>query len=99
MDPEVLELAFQKYPEAKVAVLAHLYGTPSKIDEILSVCKRYDAILIEDAAESLSATYKGIETGTFGAYGAVSSVGVKGLTLQHVVCKWFDDHYVLWYNM
>ncbi len=80
MDPEALELAFQKYPQAKVVVLAHLYGTPSKVDEVLSVCENHGAILIEDAAESLSATYKGRETGTFGTYGAVSYNGNKIIT-------------------
>lgn len=80
MDPVALEMAFQKYPEAKVVVLAHLYGTPSKLDEILEICKRHDAILIEDAAESLSATYKGRQTGTFGKYGAISFNGNKIIT-------------------
>ncbi len=80
MDPVALEMAFQKHPEAKVVVLAHLYGTPSKLDEILEICKRHDAILIEDAAESLSATYKGRQTGTFGKYGAISFNGNKIIT-------------------
>lgn len=80
MNPDALELAFQKYPEARVVVLAHLYGTPSKIDEILAVCKKHGAILIEDAAESLSATYKGTETGTFGKYNVVSFNGNKIIT-------------------
>lgn len=80
MDPVALEIAFQKHPEAKVVVLAHLYGTPSKLDEILEICKRHDAILIEDAAESLSATYKGRQTGTFGKYGAISFNGNKIIT-------------------
>ena len=62
MSPEALERAFEKYPQAKVVALAHLYGTPSKMDEILDICARHNAILVEDAAESLSATYKGRET-------------------------------------
>ena len=80
MDPEALELAFQKYPEAKVVMLAHLYGTPAKMDEILDVCRRYDAILIEDAAEALSATYHGRQCGTFGKFGIVSFNGNKIIT-------------------
>ncbi len=80
MSPEALEKAFQKYPQAKVVMLAHLYGTPAKVDEILAVCKKYGAILIEDAAESLSATYKGKQTGTFGDYGVVSFNGNKIIT-------------------
>ncbi len=80
MDPVALEKAFQKYPQAKVVMLAHLYGTPSKMDEILSVCEKHGAILIEDAAEALSATYNGIQCGTFGKYSAISFNGNKIIT-------------------
>ena len=80
MDPVALEKAFEKYPNAKVVMLAHLYGTPSKMDEIIAVCKKHNAILIEDAAESLSATYKGVQTGTFGKYSAISFNGNKIIT-------------------
>lgn len=80
MDPKALERAFQKYPDVKVVVLAHLYGTPSKMDEILAICKAHNAILIEDAAESLSATYKGKQTGSFGKFNVVSFNGNKIIT-------------------
>lgn len=80
MDPKALERAFQKHPEAKLVVLAHLYGTPSKLDEIREICDAHGATLIEDAAESLSATYKGRETGTFGHYNAISFNGNKIIT-------------------
>lgn len=80
MDPVALEKAFEKYPQAKVVMLAHLYGTPSKMDEILDICRRHDAILIEDAAEALSATYHGRQCGTFGKYGVVSFNGNKIIT-------------------
>lgn len=80
MDPAALEAAFDKYPQAKVVVLVHLYGTPAKVDEIREVCRRHDAILIEDAAESLSATYKGRQTGTLGDYSAISFNGNKIIT-------------------
>ncbi len=80
MDPNALEKAFQKYPEAKVVMLAHLYGTPSKMDEILEVCQRHNAVLIEDAAEALSADYKGKKCGTFGTYNVVSFNGNKIIT-------------------
>ena len=80
MDPVALEKAFEKYPQAKVVVLAHLYGTPSKMDEILDVCKRHNAILVEDAAEALAATYKGRQCGTFGTYNAISFNGNKIIT-------------------
>lgn len=80
MDPKALERAFQKYPQAKVVALAHLYGTPSKMDEILQVCARHNAVLVEDAAEALSATYKGKQCGTFGEYNIVSFNGNKIIT-------------------
>lgn len=80
MSPEALENAFKKYPDAKVVALAHLYGTPSKMDEILDICSKHNAILIEDAAEALSATYKGKKMGTFGKYNIVSFNGNKIIT-------------------
>lgn len=80
MDPKALERAFQKYPDVKVVVLAHLYGTPSKMDEILDICNAHNAILIEDAAESLSAIYKGKQTGSFGKFNVVSFNGNKIIT-------------------
>lgn len=80
MDPVALEKAFEKYPQARVVVLAHLYGTPAKLDEILSICKKHGAILIEDAAEALSSTYMGRKCGTFGKYNALSFNGNKIIT-------------------
>lgn len=80
MDPVALEKAFQMYPETKAVIVAHLYGTPAKLDEIKQICDRYHAVLIEDAAESLGATYKGAQTGTFGAYNAISFNGNKIIT-------------------
>ncbi|MCF2625381.1 aminotransferase class V-fold PLP-dependent enzyme [Fusobacterium perfoetens] len=80
MDPVALEKAFELYPEIKVVVVAHLYGTPGKIDEIKNICDKHGATLIEDAAESLGATYKGKETGTFGNYNVISFNGNKIIT-------------------
>lgn len=80
MDPVALEKAFELYPDVKVVVTAHLYGTPGKIDEIRSICDRHGALLIEDAAESLGATYKGKQTGTFGDVSAISFNGNKIIT-------------------
>ena len=80
MDPKALEKAFALYPEVKVVVLAHLYGTPAKMDEILEVCRRHHAVLIEDAAEALGATYKGVQAGMFGDYRAISFNGNKIIT-------------------
>ena len=80
MDPKALEKAFELYPEVKVVVLVHLYGTPAKMDEIREICEKHGAVIIEDAAESLGATYKGIQTGTFGEYNAISFNGNKIIT-------------------
>ena len=80
MDPVALEKAFELYPEVKVVVVAHLYGTPGKVDEIREICKCHGAVIIEDAAESLGASYKGVQTGTFGDYNAISFNGNKIIT-------------------
>lgn len=80
MDPVALEKAFALYPDVKVVVIAHLYGTPGKVDELKAVCDKHDAIIIEDAAESLGASYKGVQTGTFGTYNAISFNGNKIIT-------------------
>ena len=60
MDPVSLSKAFELYPEVRLVVVAHLYGTPGKIDEIRKVCDEHGALLIEDAAESLGARYLSI---------------------------------------
>jgi dTDP-4-amino-4,6-dideoxygalactose transaminase len=80
MDPKALEKAFSIYPDVKVIVLANLYGTPAKMDEICAIADKHNAIIVEDAAESLGATYKGIQTGTFGTYNAISFNGNKIIT-------------------
>ena len=80
MDPAALERAFTLYPDVKVVVLVHLYGTPAKIDEIKAICQKHNAILVEDAAESLGATYKGVQTGTFGDVSCISFNGNKIIT-------------------
>ena len=80
MDPAALEKAFELHPEVKTVVFAHLYGTPGKVDELKAICDRHGAVIIEDAAESLGATYKGIQTGSFGAYNCISFNGNKIIT-------------------
>ena len=80
MDPIALEKAFELYPEVRVVVCANLYGTPGKMDELTAICRKYGAALIEDAAESLGAVYKGRQTGTFGTYNAISFNGNKIIT-------------------
>ena len=80
MDPVALEKAFELYPEVKIVVMAHLYGTPGKIDELKAICDKHGAIIIEDAAESLGATYKNKQTGSFGKYNCISFNGNKIIT-------------------
>lgn len=80
MDPVALEKAFELYPDVKIVVLVHLYGTPGKLDEIKEICRRHGAAIIEDAAESLGATYKGKQTGSFGDYSVLSFNGNKIIT-------------------
>ena len=80
MDPEALEKAFEIYPEVRVIVVAHLYGTPAKIDKIKEISQKHNAVIIEDAAESLGATYKGKQTGAFGDYNCISFNGNKIIT-------------------
>ena len=80
MDPQALRRAFEIYPDVKVVVLANLYGTPAKMDELREICNEHGAVIIEDAAESLGAKYKGKETGSFGKYNAISFNGNKIIT-------------------
>lgn len=90
MSPEALEKAFELYPEVKLIVVAHLYGTPGKISEIREIAERHGALIVEDAAESLGATYSvspdsalaqklgksgSVQTGLFGDYGCISFNG------------------------
>ena len=81
MNPDALEIALEKYSgKAKAVIVANLYGTPAKLDEIVDLCEKYNVVLIEDAAESLSATYKGRQTGSFGKYNCISFNGNKIIT-------------------
>lgn len=80
MDPLALEKAFETYPEVKLIVVAHLYGTPGKIDEIKRIADAHNALIVEDAAESFCATYKGVQTGNFGDVSVLSANGNKLIT-------------------
>lgn len=80
MDPLALEKAFEIYPDVKLVVVVHLYGTPGKIDEIKKICDAHHALIVEDAAESFGATYKDIQTGCFGDYAILSANGNKIIT-------------------
>lgn len=80
MDPAALEHAFEKYPWAKAVIVVNLYGTPARLDELARICAEHGVPLIEDAAESLGARYKGKQTGTFGKFGVYSFNGNKIIT-------------------
>ncbi|MBR4588617.1 MAG: DegT/DnrJ/EryC1/StrS family aminotransferase [Lachnospiraceae bacterium] len=84
MDPAALEKAFELYPDVKLVVVAHLYGTPAKMDEIRKICEKHGASIVEDAAESLGAKYfsggEWKETGSLGDYNAISFNGNKIIT-------------------
>lgn len=79
MSPEALAKAFELYPDVKLVVVAHLYGTPVKMEEIKLICDQHDALIVEDAAESLGAKYKlngmWVETGAIGGYNCISFNG------------------------
>ena len=91
MDPKALKKAFEIYPDVKIVVVAHLYGTPGKIEELNKIIKEHNAILVEDAAESLGSTYKGRQTGTFGDYNILSFNGNKIITGSSGGCFLTDD--------
>ncbi len=84
MSPEALEKAFEIYPDVRLVVIAHLYGTPGKMEELKSICEKHNALIVEDAAESLGAQYKlhgeWVETGTLGNYNCISFNGNKIIT-------------------
>ncbi|MCD7744940.1 MAG: aminotransferase class V-fold PLP-dependent enzyme [Lachnospiraceae bacterium] len=94
MDLAALEKAFELYPDVKVVVVAHLYGTPGKIDEIRNICEKHGAVIVEDAAESLGSTYKGKMTGSFGTVGVCSFNGNKIITGSAGGCLLTDDEAV-----
>ena len=80
MNPVALEKAFELYPDVKLVVYAELYGFPGRIDLIKQICERHGALLIEDAAEAMGATFNGKPCGSFGDYAAVSYNGNKIIT-------------------
>lgn len=80
MDPVALEKAFALYPDVRLIVVAHLYGTPGKVDALRALARRHNALIVEDAAESFGASYKGVQTGCFGDYSVISFNGNKIIT-------------------
>lgn len=79
MSPIALEKAFEKYTP-KAVIIVSLYGMPATMDKLLKICKKHKVPVIEDAAESLGATYKGKLVGTFGKYNIISFNGNKIIT-------------------
>ncbi len=83
-DPEALKKAIELYPDVKLYVMVHLYGTPGKVEEIRKLCDEHGIIIIEDACESLGARYKlngdWVETGALGSYNCISFNGNKIIT-------------------
>ncbi len=79
LDPNLLEQACQEQP-IKALVVTHLYGQCADLTAIMAICDRFGVVLIEDAAESLGAQWRGRQSGTFGAFGVYSFNGNKIIT-------------------
>ena len=86
MSPEALECAFEILPDVRRIIVAHLYGTPGKMEEIRKIAAEHNALIVEDAAESLGAKYKlsneWVKTGILGDYNCVSLIGNKVGTVK-----------------
>lgn len=98
MDPDALEKAFELYPDVRLIVVAHLYGSTCKMDRIREIANRHGALIVEDAAESLGATYKGVQTGCFGDYSVISFNGNKIITGSSggmLLCDDKEDAYTI----
>ncbi|EOU1682976.1 DegT/DnrJ/EryC1/StrS family aminotransferase [Clostridium perfringens] len=84
MSPVALKKAFVECEKEgklpKAVIVVHLYGQSADMDKIKEICDEYNVQIIEDAAESLGATYKGVQTGTIGDYGIYSFNGNKIIT-------------------
>ena len=91
MDPVALEKAFELYPDTKLVVCAELYGFSGDIRRIKEICQAHGALLIEDAAEAMGATWEGVPCGSFGDYSAVSYNGNKIITGSSGGCLLTND--------
>ena len=80
MSPKALENAYDKFPSPKAVIIVNLYGQPANYDALKKITGHYGTPIIEDAAESLGASYKGLQTGTFGDIGIFSFNGNKIIT-------------------
>lgn len=86
MDPASLEKAFELYPDVKLVVLIHLYGIPAKMDEIVGICRRHGALIVEDAAEALGAKYEGrIVKGMCGSFGDFAVLSYNGNNIYEML--------------
>lgn len=95
LSPELVELAIKdrlthgKKPKAIIAV--HLYGMPYKIEEIHAIAGKYEIPVLEDSAEALGSSYKGVKCGSFGEIGILSFNGNKIITTSGggaMLCKY-----------
>ena len=91
MDPVALEKAFEMYPDTRLVVCAELYGFSGDIRRIQEICHAHGALLIEDAAEAMGATWEGTPCGSFGDYAAVSYNGNKIITGSSGGCLLTND--------
>lgn len=91
MDPVALEKAFEMYPEVKLVVCAELYGFSGDIRKIKEICEKHGALLIEDAAEAMGASWEGRQCGSFGDYAAISYNGNKIITGSAGGCLLTND--------
>jgi len=84
MSPEALRRALEDADRLgrlpKAVIVVHLYGQSAKMEEIRAACARYDIPIVEDAAESLGSTYRGVPTGSMGRFGIYSFNGNKIIT-------------------
>ena len=84
MDPDLARKAILKLhsqgKKPKALVLVHLYGMPAPMEPFLEICREFQMVLIEDAAEALGSTWKGKAMGTFGDFGVLSFNGNKIIT-------------------
>ena len=91
MDPVALEKAFELYPDVRLVVCAELYGFSGNIRKIKEICEKHNALLIEDAAEAMGATWEGRQCGSFGDFSAVSYNGNKIITGSSGGCLLTND--------
>ena len=101
ISPEALKKAYEKYPNPKAIVYAHLYGTPAKIDEIMEIAAAHGTPVIEDAAEGFGSKFNGKVLGTFGKFGVLSFNGNKMITTSGggaLICENAEDkNTIMWY--